>query len=187
MNIHRSVLMKTHALLAVFLLPVAVMFFVTGALYIWEIKGEQEKHNHTIKLEPSFSGELTEFILLTKKELNSLNLPTPTGTPKIKSRGENTNFEWSGSAVEVSVKTNSKLLTANMEVKKASWYRHLVQLHKAKGGLLFKIYATILSIALLTLLLTGFVMAWQMPKIRRLITITTIAGFSVFIPLVIYS
>ena len=187
MNINRSVLMKVHTLLAVFLLPVAIMFFVTGALYIWEIKGEQEKYNHNINLETSFSGELTEFVLLTENKLNALNFPIPTGEPKIKEKGEKITFEWSGSAIEVKVETTPEMLIAKMEVKKSSWYRHLVQLHKAKGGLLFKLYATLLSIALLVLLLTGFIMAWQIPKLRKLTAVTTLSGLLVFLILVIYS
>ncbi len=187
MNINRATLMKIHTLLAVFLLPVAIMFFVTGALYIWEIKGDQDKYNHKINLNSSFSGELTEYILMSKNKLNSLSLPTPTGKPKFKEKGEHVIFEWPGTAIEVNIKTNSELNMAEMEIKKASWYRHLVQLHKSKGGFLFKIYATFLSIALLMLLLTGFIMAWQIPKLRKLTVVATISGFMVFLLLVTYN
>ncbi len=187
MNITRPALMKIHTLLAVFLLPVATMFFVTGALYIWEVKGDQEKYNHKIDLNSSFSGQLTEYILITKNKLNSLNLPTPTGKPKFKKIGEHVIFEWPGTAIEVNIETNPKLHTAKMEIKKSSWYRHLVQLHKSKGGFLFKLYATLLSIALLVLLLTGFVMAWQTPKLQKLTIITTISGLIAFLFLVSYS
>ena len=38
--LNRSALMKAHALLAAFILPVAIMFFVTGALYTWGKKGD---------------------------------------------------------------------------------------------------------------------------------------------------
>ena len=185
MKIKRSVLMNIHTLLAVFLLPVAIMFFVTGALYIWDVKGGEEKTNYTLNIEPSFSGELSEYVFITENKLEKLNLPPPTGNPKIKIKDGKTIFEWSGSAVEAKIETNPKQFTAKLEVKKASWYRHLVQLHKAKGGFFFKIYATILSIALLILLLTGFIMAWQMPKLRKLTVISTISGVLVFILLVI--
>jgi len=39
-KINRSTLMNTHALLQAFILPVAIMFFVAGALYTWGIKGD---------------------------------------------------------------------------------------------------------------------------------------------------
>lgn len=187
MSINRPTLMKVHTLLAVFLLPVAIMFFVTGALYIWDVKGGEEKNNYTLNIKSSFSGELSEYILITENKLKELSLPRPTGKPKIKIKYGKTIFEWSGSSVETKVEINLKQLTAKLEVKKASWYRHLVQLHKAKGGFLFKVYATILSVALLILLLTGFIMAWQMPKLRKLTVISTLSGFSIFLLLVIYS
>ncbi len=187
MRISRSVLMKIHTLLAVFLLPVAIMFFVTGALYIWDIKGSEEKSSYTVNIESSFSGEISDYILITKNKLKELNLSNPTGDPKIKIKDGKTIFEWSGSAIETNVETDIKQLTAKVEIKKASWYRHLVQLHKAKGGFLFKIYATILSIALLTLLLTGFIMAWKMPKLRKLTVLSTVSGFLTFLILVIYN
>ncbi len=174
-------------LLAVFLLPVAVMFFITGALYIWEIKGKVESHNHNIDIDSSFSGELTEFIALTENRLNTMDLPTPTGKTKIRREGESTIFEWSGSAIEVKVETRPEHLKAQMEIRETNWYRHLVQLHKAKGGFLFKLYATLLSIALLLIIFTGFIMAWQMPKLRKLTAMTATCGFAAFIILVIYN
>ncbi len=187
MFLNRSVLMKVHTLLAVFLMPVAVMFFVTGALYIWDIKGEEEKTNHIIKIKPSFSGDISEYILVTKNKLKDLNLSNPTGQSKIRVKEGKTIFEWKGAAIEVRVETNLEKLTAKMEVKKSNWYRHLVQLHKSKGGFVFKVYSTILSIALLTLILSGFIMAWQIPKLRKLTITATFSGFFVFILLVISS
>lgn len=187
MQINRTFLMKTHLILAVFLLPVAVMFFVTGALYIWEIKGEREKDRYQITLESSFSGDMDSFVNITTEKLSALELSSPTGTPKIKRKEGGDVFEWSGSAVEVNIKVDPKTRLAEMEVKKSSWYRHLVQLHKAKGGTLFKIYATVLSLSLLIVLLTGFIMAWKVPKLRSLTVISITSGLIVFLVLVVYS
>ncbi len=187
MQITRSFLMKVHLILAVFLLPVAVMFFVTGALYIWEIKGEEEKSKYQIVLEAPFSGSLDDFTTLTSQQLSDLGLSVPTGTPKIKQKEEGDMFEWSGSALNVTVKIDVKTSVAEMEVKQSSWYRHLVQLHKAKGGLLFKVYATVLSIALLIVLLTGFIMAWQVPRLRYLTVMSISSGLAIFLVLVVSS
>jgi hypothetical protein len=46
------------------------------------------------------------------------------------------------------------------KIKNTSWHRQFVQLHKAKGGALFKVYATAFATALLLLLISGFTMAW---------------------------
>jgi len=58
----RSTLMKIHALLAAFILPAAVMFFVTGALYTWGIKGDYDTTTHKINLEKPLQGELSELV-----------------------------------------------------------------------------------------------------------------------------
>jgi len=105
--------------------------------YIWDINGGEETNNYIVNIDSSFSGKLSEYILITKNKLNELGLTDPTGSPKIKVKDEKRIFEWSGSSIEVKVKTNSKQLTLKLEVKKANWYRHLVQLHKAKGGFIF--------------------------------------------------
>jgi hypothetical protein len=57
----------------------------------------------------------------------------------------------------------------------------LVQLHKAKGGQLFKVYAAILAVSLFIILFSGFIMAWQVPKYRKLALIFSTAGISMFL------
>ena len=52
-------------------------------------------------------------------------------------------------------------LFAKLTISETTWYRNLVQLHKAKGGQLFKVYAAGLAISLFIILLSGFLMAWQ--------------------------
>jgi hypothetical protein len=59
-----------------------------------------------------------------------------------------------------------------------------VQLHKAKGGQLFKVYAAFLAVSLFTILLSGFLMAWQVPKLRRLAAICAATGAALFLVMV---
>lgn len=66
--LNRSTLMKVHALLAAFILPAAIMFFVTGALYTWGIKGNYDTSTHELHLKKPIQGELDELITLAKKE-----------------------------------------------------------------------------------------------------------------------
>jgi len=74
-----------------------------------------------------------------------------------------------------------------LQVKETSWHRQFVQLHKAKGGEPFKVYAVVFAIALLLLLVSGYTMAWQMPKLRKLTLISTLLGITVFIAMVVSS
>ena len=81
--INRSTLMKTHALLAAFILPAAIMFFVTGALYTWGIKGEYNTNTYELHLKKPIQGELDELVALAKSELKRQKVELPSGQAKI--------------------------------------------------------------------------------------------------------
>jgi len=94
--LNRPTLMKAHALLAAFILPVAMMFFITGAFYTWGIKGEYETVVHQIKLDQPLQKKLSELVLLAETELTKRNIAVPTGQAKIKTIGESFKLEWTG-------------------------------------------------------------------------------------------
>jgi len=183
----RSMLMKAHALLAAFILPVAIMFFVTGGLYTWGITGGYNTTVHELQLENPIQGELGMLVHVAKRELRKRNIGAPTGQPEIKKVGDSFKLEWSGSRMDVRIEPTLQPLVAQLEIKNASWYRQFVQLHKAKGGAPFKVYAAVLATALLLLLITGFMMAWQMPKLRKLTFMSTALGVAVFVAMMISS
>lgn len=180
----RYTLMKVHALLAAFILPVAIMFFVTGALYTWGIKGDYDTTTHEINLHSPIQAELSELVTIATEELKKHNIEAPTGKAKIKKIGEAFKLEWTGSKVDVIIEPTSKPLIATLQIKQTSWHRQFVQLHKAKGGDPFKVYAVVLATALLLLLISGFTMAWQTPKLRRLTLASALFGIAVFIAMV---
>lgn len=185
--LNRSTLMQAHALLAAFILPVAIMFFVTGALYTWGIKGDYETTTHEITLQKPLQGELTELIELAKKELKKQNLATPSGKAKLKKMGSSFKLEWTGSKIDIVIEPTSQPLMATLEIKNTSLHRQFVQLHKAKGGFPFKVYAAAFATALLLLLVSGFIMAWQMPKLRKLTITSALMGIALFVVMVVSS
>jgi len=184
---NRSTLMKAHALLAAFILPVAIMFFVTGTLYTWDIKGDYDTTTHELHLQRPIQGELTELIELAKKELKRRDIEAPSGQAEIKRIGSSLRLEWTGSNMDIIIEPTSQPLIAKLEIKRTGLHRQFVQLHKAKGGTLFKVYATAFSTALLLLLISGFIMAWQMPKLRKLTLATASLGIAAFIAMVVFS
>lgn len=184
---NRSTLMKAHALLAAFILPVAIMFFVTGALYTWGIKGGYDTTAHELHLKKPIQGELDELVALVKKELKRQDIETPSGQPKIKRIGSSFKLEWTGSSMDIIMEPTSQPLIAKLEIKNTSWHRQFVQLHKAKGGTPFKVYAAAFATALLLLLITGFIMAWQTPKLRKLTIASALLGAALFIIMVVSS
>lgn len=168
-------------LLAAFIFPVACMFLVTGGLYTWEIKGSYESEVHIISLTRPLAPDQQQLKTLVQRELEKLSIATPSGSAKVKKGGTSFKLEWTGSDRDVVLEPTSDRLSAKLQIKETTWYRHLVQLHKAKGGQLFKIYAAILAISLFIILLSGFIMAWQVPKYRKLALIFSAAGICIFL------
>ncbi len=181
---NRPTLMKAHALMAAFILPVAIMFFITGAFYTWGIKGEYDTTVYEIKLDKPMQKKLSQLVALAETELTKRDISLPTGQAKIKKIGDAFKLEWTGSNRDVIIEPGSQPLLAKLQVKDTSWYRQLVQLHKAKGGTPFKVYAAALATALLLLLLTGFIMAWQTPKLRQLTLLSTGMGIALFVVMI---
>lgn len=184
---NRSTLMKAHGILAAFILPVTIMFLVTGALYTWGIKGSYSMTNYELHLQSPIQNNLTELIALTKNELKSKGITIPSGKPKIKTIGTSFKLEWTGSDADIILEPTSQPLVVRLIIKRTSWYRQFVQLHKAKGGVPFKIYAATFATALLLLLITGFIMAWQTPVLRKPALASVSLGIVVFFVMVISS
>lgn len=179
--------MKAHAILAAFILPVAIMFFVTGAFYTWGIKGSYDASVFDLHLKTPIQDELSELVTLTTKELEKKNIELPSGQAKIKRIGNSFILEWTGSSKDIILEPSTKPLIAKLEIKSTSWYRQFVQLHKAKGGTLFKVYAGLFATSLLMLLITGFIMAWQTPKLRKLTLFSASLGIVTFFIMVSFS
>jgi hypothetical protein len=184
---NRSVLMKVHVLIAVFILPVAIMFFVTGAFYTWGIKGGYETTTQKIQLKTPLQEDLSYLVNTVEKALNKQEISLPTGKAKIKKIAHSFQLEWTGTSKDVVLEPTSNPLVAQLKIKNTGWHRHFVQLHKAKGGIAFKVYATILAIGLLFLLISGFIMAWQLPKLRKMTFLSTLFGLVFFIIMFISS
>jgi hypothetical protein len=183
----RTTLMKTHIVLAAFILPVALMYFVSGALYTWGVKGGYENTDYELTLTEPLQTEhaiLHDFVVA---QLTERDIAVPSGHSKIKKGGTSYKFEWTGSALDVVLSPTFDPLKAKLTVKKTSAYRQLVQLHKAKGGTPFKVYAVVLVVSLLLLLLSGVMMAWQLPKYRPLLFTSLGAGVVVFAAMVMLS
>lgn len=179
--------MKAHALFAAFILPVAMMFVVTGALYTWGIKGSSTDETYEVALSKPIQRDIGELTNLAQLELHKLGASPPEGQPHLKVYGGHYLLEWTGSSKDVILEPTQNELIAKLTVKNASWYRSLVQLHKAKGGMAFKVYAAAFAMGIIFLLVSGFIMAWQTPSLKKMTLITALAGGGSFIIVVFLS
>lgn len=182
---NRLQLMKVHALLAAFIFPVALMFMITGSLYTWGIKGNYFVESYEIQVNNPLHPDLNSLIALAETELAKRGLSRPSGKAKIKTIGSAFMFEWAGAEKDITLAPSRELVEskpmATLTVKDATWYRNLVQLHKAKGGIVFKVYAVVFAISMTLLLLSGFIMAWQTPKLKKITLITFFTGIGSFL------
>lgn len=178
---NRMKLMKVHVIVAAFILPVAIMFMVTGALYTWGVKGNYTSDIYEVQLSKPIQADVSELMKITQLELDNLVTSYPEGQPKLKVYGSHFLLEWTGSSKDVILEPTDNLLIAKLTVKYTSWYRNLVQLHKAKGGIAFKVYAVVLAIFIGVLLVSGFVLALQTPKLKRLALVASLVGLCSFI------
>jgi hypothetical protein len=184
---NRSVLVHIHLVFAALLLPFIVMFAITGALYTWGVKGDVETNQYDIVLSQPLKYESEYLHQWLEDVLEIKGIDTPSGQGKMKGNAENYYYQWSGSAHNVSVAPSSEPLVAQLTIEQSSYYHYLVQLHKGKGGTIFKVYAAILAIGLVFLAITGVVMALRMPKFRTLTQRYLIAGSVMFIVAVLLS
>lgn len=174
-------LMKAHALLAAFMLPAAIMFAVTGALYTWGAKGNYKTEVYEVTLEQPLQPDFASLKAFAAEQLQNRSESAPEGKAGLKSYGNHFLLEWTGSSKDVVLEPTADPLIAKLIVKDTTWYRTLVQLHKAKGGSIFKVYAVLFALTILVLLISGFMMAWQTPQLKRLSAITLVAGLVAFL------
>jgi len=180
-------LVKVHMLLATFMFPAALMFLITGALYTWSVKGSYATEQIELTLVAPLEADQDMLVDIVTNELDARSIAYPTGQPKVKKGGTSYKLEWTGSQRDVVLEPTDDPLVASLSVKETTWYRNLVQLHKAKGGSVFKVYAAALAIALFVILFSGFILSFQVPALKKQAVIATIAGAVFFVAMVLVS
>lgn len=180
-------LLRSHALLASFFLPLGIMFFVTGGLYTLEITGEYQTESRELALTEPLRPDLDQLEVLGRQVLAEQDLAAPTGGMRVRKAGTSFHFEWTGSNRDLVISPTENPLMAKVDIKDTTWHRRFVQLHKAKGGNAFKCFAVAGSLGLLYLFVSGALMAWRHPLLRKQSYIATALGIITFILLVAIS
>ncbi|HCM06113.1 MAG TPA: hypothetical protein DIC30_08910 [Oceanospirillales bacterium] len=184
---NRSFLIHLHLAFAALLLPVILMFAVTGAFYTWGIKGGFETTEHDIVLSQPLQND-AEYLHQWLEDVLEINgIQVPSGDGRLKGKGKNYTYEWAGSARVATVAPTSDALVAKLTINESSYYRYLVQLHKGKGGVIFKVYAVVVAVGLVLLALSGVIMALRMPKYKVLTQRYLLSGGLLFVVLLLLS
>lgn len=179
---NRLFLTKLHLVLAAFMFPAILMFLATGALYTWGEKGDWEESSHEVSLsEPYASQNQGALTSIAVQVLLDQGAAIPSGTESLSGEGAEQSLNWTGARSEASVKPTDDPQVAEVTIKQASFHRWLVQLHKAKGSTVFKVYATILATVLFLLVASGLILGLQVKALRRLTLVSSVAGFGAFV------
>jgi hypothetical protein len=172
----RKNLINIHLILGGFFLPVGLMFAITGGLYTFGFKGSYETKEWQIPAQADLAIELPYLLGVANDVLKVADLEAPSGAAGIKKMGTAWQLEWTGSRADFILESTDQPETLKAQYKKTNTHRFFVQLHKAKGGLIFKILAGAFSVALILLLFSGIMMAMASPDYMRLMKISLGAG-----------
>lgn len=171
-----------HTLIASFIAPVAFMFLVTGGLYTWGITGSfYPAETFFVEITKAIEPNQEAVELFVTKQLAEKGLNPPTGEADFRVNESGVRLRWTGSNLDLNFSTTKDSSIVKFEIRETTLHKRFVQLHKAKGGLGFKIYASILAISLFLLIATGYILAWKLPKYKKLTIITSIVGILFFI------
>lgn len=177
---HR-LLVRWHMLVAAFLFPGILLFLITGALYTWGSKGDYVTKDYEVALTAPLTNDKDALQAVVTRELASRGIAVPTGYPSVREVGGSFQFDWSGSNRDVSLSPGDDATHAKLTVKDTDWHRYFVQLHKAKGGTAFKIYAAIVALGLFFLVTSGLIVALRVPNLRRGAIIGSAVGLGAFV------
>lgn len=170
-----------HVLFAGFFLPVAIMFAVTGGLYTFKITGAYETRHAEKALVLGAEPKVDELQRIAQEWLMEIQGLEPSGTPSVRKLGTSWAFDWPGVRREFTFEPTTREGVYKATYKEASWHRIFVQLHKAKGGLPFKVLAAMMAIGLIFLFASGVAMAYLQPRLRRVLYISLAFGTALFI------
>lgn len=174
-------LLYIHMLTASFFLPVAIMFAITGGLYTLEITGGYRDAPRQFAIEQPLTADLAPLLALAERQLAETGEDRPSGGASIRKVGTSFQLEWTGVNRDVLLKPTAEPLMAELVIRDTSLHRRFVQLHKAKGSALAKTISVAWAIGLLTILISGALVAWKAPGYRPLALRAGAAGLLTFL------
>lgn len=167
LKISRYQIIQVHMLLAAFLLPLALMYFISGALYTLDIKGHIKKQKVILQLEQPFSPNLDVLTQVAKRGLIHKGFPLPSGEPMLKKKKGVYELRWSDLKYAVKLHSTRDPMVAKLTVKKRSFLTQIMRIHRAEAGSVFRFFTLLLVSGLLIIFISGIYMALKIPKFRK--------------------
>ena len=86
MKVQRMAVIKLHVILACLFIPMATLYFVSGALYTFDIKGKIDKQVYDLPLAEPFTPDLERLSELARTALEQRNQALPRGESTIRNK-----------------------------------------------------------------------------------------------------
>ncbi|MDE6886128.1 MAG: PepSY domain-containing protein [Helicobacteraceae bacterium] len=156
---------KIHIYISIFFLPMALMYAITGTLYIFGIEENSGAITNTYKVESKnklIEENMADFMIKYLRD-NNLKLPQNLVAKNSRNGIQIGGIYYSASIKNIPQNANSikdsQNITNVYEITtiQRSIYGSLVLLHKSKGKFYFDIIATAFGIALIVLYLSGLI------------------------------
>jgi hypothetical protein len=163
-------------LLASFLVPVALLFFISGALYTLGVKGGVAKKSFAVELEKPFEPNLELLSQAAVKALGDRKLILPGGDPYLKKSKKGYRFRWDDLRYSVTIVANKDNRTLDLTYRERSVLTQVMRVHRGEAGSKLKIVSIAAAIGLLFVFVTGLYMAYTMPKFRNPSLVATALG-----------
>jgi len=176
MKMPRMLIMKIHAILACFFMPLAILYFISGALYSFDIKGHVDKQVYTLALNRPFAPDLAQLSELAKTALDQRKLSLPTGNPAIKQKKGSYEYSWGDLQRQVVIHPTGNPLRVKLTYRQRSPLTQVMRVHRADAGSLVRSYSLTMVVSLITILVTGVFLAVGTPKLRRIALVALGAG-----------
>ncbi len=178
---NRTLLTKTHTVLAGFFFTTTLLLIITGGLMNIGVEGSYDKTSYVIEVKQPLPTEISIVKNVVINELNKRRIPLPKGKIDLEIDGSVLVFEWEGARYNAILENDTSTQQTKLILEQASTFSYLENLHKSEGGPAFKILAIFCSLGLIVLLVTGILMAWQAPKYRILTIKSILLGAAFFL------
>jgi len=165
--------MRTHNYVSMFFLPVALLYAVTGGLYIMGIRGgADQKETIEVASAQPLPQDIEALQTFVGTQLQDRKLRLPAGDAQL---GRGTFIWGQPSGYHVMLEPPKGSTGARIVCVTPAPYSRLVFLHKAKCGMPFKVLGIAFAIAMSLIYLSGLVIGWRAVSRRRTF-LATLAG-----------
>jgi len=171
-----------HSYLAMFFLPVAILFAITGALYVFGITGDLNTKAYEIKLDKPLPRPLAQNIEAQEEVMVKFAKETGIEVPEGKAKkGKMGVTLGSATGYHLVLIPDADKDTATLQVNNPNLYFKTVMLHKAKCGVAFKVLGVGLGVVLIVLYITGVGLVLGKRSLRSKLLMTGLCGFIVML------